>query len=74
MDELVRIIKELQARVELLERATTIRKVTIPSDGKLAVDSQASDPSVQNGRIYYNTSTNKYKVCENGVWKTITTS
>jgi hypothetical protein len=74
MDELIRIIKDLQARIEILERASTIRKITIPTDGKLVVDSQASDPTVENGRIYYNTATNKYKVCENGVWKTITTT
>ncbi len=74
MDELVRIIKDLQARIEVLERASTVRKVTIPTDGKLVVDTQASDPPAQNGRIYYNSATNKYKVCENNVWKTITTS
>ncbi len=74
MDELVKIIKDLQARIEILERASTVRKITIPSDGKLVVDSQASDPTAQNGRIYYNTVSNKYKVCENGTWKTITTS
>ena len=74
MDEIVQIIKNLQSRIELLERASTVRKITIPSDGKLVVDSQSSDPPAQNGRIYYNTVSNKYKVCENGAWKTITTS
>ncbi len=74
MDELIRIIKDLQGRIEILERASTLRKITIPSDGKIVIDSQASDPPAENGRIYYNTAANKYKVCENGVWKTITTS
>lgn len=74
MDELIKIIQTMQDRIELLERANTITKVTIPSNGKLTVDSQTSDPPAENGRIYYNTATNKYKVCENGVWKTITTS
>jgi len=67
-------ILDIKRRLEKLERASTVRTVTIPNDGKLIVDSQAADPTPVNGRIYYNSVANKYKVCENGVWKTITTS
>lgn len=74
MDDLVKLIRNLQMRVEELERLLAIENVVVPSDGKLVVDSRASDPPAENGRIYYNTTINKYKVSENGVWKTITTS
>lgn len=71
MDELIKIINDLRKRIELLERSSTARKVTIPIDGKLVVDSQSTDPTVQNGRIYYNTTTNKLRGCENGAWQNL---
>jgi len=74
MDELAQIIKELEKRIEALERKAELTKITIPSDGKLVVDSQASDPTAENGRIYYNTTTNTFKVCRNNTWYTISTS
>lgn len=74
MDEIVKILRELNRRIEALERKAELTKIKVPSDGKLVVDSRSSDPTAENGRIYYNTTTNKYKVCENSVWKTITTS
>jgi hypothetical protein len=74
MEEIVQIIKDLQTRVELLERLVDIKELVIPVDGKLVVDNRASDPPTEDGRIYYNTTTNKFKVCENGSWKTITTT
>lgn len=67
-------IKDLKKRVQSLERASQIKNVKIPTGGRIVVNSEAADPPVQNGKIYYNTTTNKYKVCENGTWKTITTS
>lgn len=74
MEELIKIFTELKQRIELLERLISLSKIVIPTDGKLVVDSQIADPAPENGRIYYNTTLNKYRVCENGVWKTITTS
>lgn len=77
IDDILKLVQEIlsiKKRLEVLERSLIIRTITIPTDGKLVVDSQASDPAAANGRIYYNTASNKYKVCENGVWKTITTS
>lgn len=74
MDDLITILKDLKTRVEALERRASLSKVTIPSDGFLVVDSQSSDPTGTNGRIYYNTTSNKFKVYEGGAWKTITTS
>lgn len=74
MDEIRKILQGLEKRIETLERKLELTKITVPTDGKLVVDSQSSDPATQNGRIYYNTATNKYKVCENGVWKTLTSS
>lgn len=74
MEEIVLLVQTLQRRIEELERLLDIRNVVIPADGKLVVESRASDPPAENGRIYYNTATNKYKVSENGVWKTITTT
>lgn len=74
MEELVALVQQLQRRIEELERLLDIRNVVIPADGKLVVESRASDPPAENGRIYYNTAINKYKVAENGVWKTVTTT
>lgn len=69
MDELVEIIETLKKRVGLLERLVALKNITIPSDGKFVVDSQIADPSIENGRIYYNTTSNKFRVCENGAWR-----
>ena len=74
MEELTKIINDLKARIELLERLVNLKNITIPDDGKIVVDKKAVDPAAENGRIYYNTAGNKYKVTENGVWKTITTA
>lgn len=75
MEELVLIVQTLQRRVEELERLLDIRNVVIPADGKLVVESRASDPAAEKGRIYFNTTVNKYRVSEDGLtWKTITTA
>lgn len=75
MEELVLLIQTLQRRIEELERLLDIRNVVIPADGKLVVDLRASDPAPQKGRIYFNTTLNKYRVSEDGLtWKTVTTS
>jgi len=38
----------------------------------LTLGSLASDPTGSNGMIYYNTTTNRFKVYQNGAWATIT--
>lgn len=76
MEELLKLFFELKKRIEELERQIAIRKITVPTDGYLIVESRASDPTdgAANGRIYYNTTSNKFKVYENGTWGTITTT
>lgn len=39
--------------------------------GSLKLPQKASDPSVENGRIYYNTATNKVRICEGSTWKDV---
>jgi len=75
MEELVLLVQTLERRIEELERLLDIRNVVIPTDGKLVVESRVSDPIAEKGRIYFNTTLNKYRVSEDGAtWKTITTS
>lgn len=74
MDELITLFKELRDRIELLERLIALEKIVIPPEGKLVVDLQSSDPPAQKGRIYFNTTLNKFRVSEDGLtWKTIDT-
>lgn len=44
------------------------------TDTEFVIPSFTSNPTAVNGSIYYNTASHKLKVCENGSWKTITTS
>ncbi len=74
MDELVAIFTELKQRIELLERLIALEKIVIPDEGKLIVDIRVADPPPEDGRIYYNSTLNKFRGCENGVWKTIISS
>lgn len=75
MEEIVELIQSLKDRIDQLERLVDIRNVVIPDDGKLIVDKRASDPLAEKGRIYFNTTLNKYRVSEDGsTWKTITTA
>lgn len=39
--------------------------------GSLRIPQRASDPSVENARIYYNTTTNKVRICEGSSWKDV---
>ena len=68
MDELVEIIEKLEARIALLERLVELKNITVPTDGKFVVDSQTADPPIENGRIYYNTTSNKLRGCEGGAY------
>jgi len=59
------IIIDLRKRIEFLEKGNNFS----------VLPNESSDPSnAQNGQKYYNTSTNKMKVYENGTWKTVTTT
>lgn len=44
------------------------------TDAEMVLPYFSSDPTAIDGSIYYNTGTNKVKVCENGTWRTITTT
>ena len=69
MEELVAIITGLEKRIEALELLVQIKNLTLPTDGKLVVDNRAIDPTGTNGRIYYNTTSNVFRVYENGAWR-----
>lgn len=68
---LLEYIKKLEERIQALERASQIKNVKIPSGGKIVVNAESSDPPVENGKIYYNTTTNKLRKCVNGVWSDV---
>lgn len=71
-ENLVRVIKDLERRVKVLETELTIRNLTIPADGSIQIPQKSGDPSpATNGQMYYNTSTNKVKVRENGAWSNV---
>ena len=65
------ILKSLERRVEILERTNQLIKITIPTGGKLVVNKETSDPPVNNGQIYYNTTSNKFRKCAGGVWSDV---
>lgn len=69
MDEWIKIIQNLTKRIDKLEKLLVLSKITVPQDGYLILDSQAADPPIVNGRIYYNTTTGKIRKCEGGAWK-----
>lgn len=63
----IEIVRGLAKDVGDLQRGR-LTNVVIPTDGKLVVETRASDPAVENGRIYYNSATHKLRGCENGAW------
>lgn len=67
MTSFIQIVRDLAKKVEDLQRAR-LTEVVIPTDGKFVVETRASDPPVENGRIYYNSTTHKLRGCENGAW------
>lgn len=73
-DNLIDILKDLERRLRAVEKSNTINDLTMPPDSKFVVPTSASDLATVSGKIYYNTTTNKLKICENGTWKTITTT
>jgi hypothetical protein len=75
MDELTKIIQDIKDKLSQLERGLSLRKITIPADGYLVLDSQTADPvTVTNGRLFYNSTSNQLKVGINGSWKVVTVS
>jgi hypothetical protein len=68
---LIEEFKELKSRLDSLERANQIKNIKIPTGGKFVVNAEASDPPVENGKIYYNTATNKLRKCMNGTWSDV---
>jgi hypothetical protein len=75
MDEFIKIIKDLQRRIDIIERAIELRNISIPTDGYLIVKKVSSDPvSPYDGEIWYNTTSDTYKCSQDGVIKTFTTS
>ncbi len=61
-------IKQLEDRIKSLESGNQNKKIIIPTGGKIVVDAETSDPTVENGRIYYNTTTKKFRQCIDGAW------
>lgn len=75
MEELVELVQELNRRVDQLERQLDLKNIILPVDGKFVVDKKVADPTAEKGRIYFNTTLNKYRVSEDGItWRTITTT
>ncbi|MDQ3098897.1 MAG: hypothetical protein M3Q44_04065 [bacterium] len=69
--DLLQIIADLQKRVDALERSNQSKNIQIPSGGSLVLNGENSDPSVQNGKIYYNKTTHKFRKCTNGAWSDV---
>ena len=74
ISDLGQMLANMLRRIEVLEKTSQIKKVKIPSGGKFVIDSYTSDPPSETARIYYNTTSHKLKVNENGTWKTVTTT
>jgi hypothetical protein len=73
MDELRRIITNLNTRLENIEKGLVIKKITIPTDGYVVVKKVASDPgSPVEGEIWLNTTSHAMKTYVNGAVKTFT--
>jgi hypothetical protein len=74
MDELVLLIQQLNLRIEALERLIENREIVIPSNGKLVVDNRASDPTGTTGRLYYSSTSGKFRVYASGLWRDVDTT
>ena len=68
-DDTVAILKDLQKRVKTLEQGNTITSLKLGAAGVLIVPVKTADPgTATNGEIFYNSTTNKFRVYENGAW------
>ena len=65
-------IKGLEERIKSLEGGNQNRNIVIPTGGKFTIDSETSDPTIENGRIYYNSTTKKLRQCIDGAWVDLT--
>lgn len=73
MDELLELLSDYKRRLEALEKKIDIKKITLPSDGKLVVPVVTADPgSPTNGQVWYNSTSHALKVYVNGVVRTVT--
>jgi hypothetical protein len=69
--DILQFIKDLFTRIDRLEKSNQVKNLTIPAGGKLVVDTESADPPVEDGRIYYNSSTTKLRKCTNGAWSDV---
>lgn len=68
-EDLIRIIKDIQRRLRMLEVGKLITELTIPSTGKIVVPVVTADPaSGENGQIIYNSTARVFKGYSNGSW------
>jgi len=75
MDLLTQLLKDLQLRVEKLERGTFLTKLTIPSTGYFVIKVVTSDPSSpKTNEIWINSSTNQLKWYTGSATKAVTLS
>lgn len=77
MDELRRILNDLQIRVEYLEKGLVVKKITIPADstGFLIIKIVTTDPvSPVNNEIWINSTSNQLKWNNSGTIKAVTLS
>jgi hypothetical protein len=68
MEEFKLLLTDIARRLKALEAVRIIKNLVIPNDGKFVVDKRASDPAVEEGRIYYNTVSKKHRGCDNAAW------
>lgn len=77
MDELRRLLNDLDTRLQKIEKGLIIKKITIPFDtsGYLIIKVLATDPvSPVNNEIWINSTTNQLKWNKNGTIKAVTLS
>lgn len=75
MDLITQLLKNLQDRVEKIEKGLFIKKITIPSDGYFVIKVVSTDPTTPaNNEIWINSSTNQLKWNANGTIKAVTLS
>jgi hypothetical protein len=71
------LLEEFSKQVLQMKRDITqlkqniLRNVVIPSDGKFILPHHSTNPTAENGKMYYNTTTHKARVCENGTWRDV---
>ena len=75
MDELIRWQKDIEKRIALLEKLTTISSLKFPTTGVLVIPVRAADPSTPSeGEIWVNSTSHTIKIYENSTVKTFTTT